>query len=88
MSVSVEICSGTACYIMGGANLLTVADELRVDELKKVEISASTCMDECNECADECPYAKVNGELIPKANMTVLVEKIREAVKLEEGGND
>lgn len=88
MSVSVKICSGTACYIMGGANLLTVADELSAGELEKVEIEASTCMGVCTECADESPYAKVNDDLIPKANMEVLVNKIREAIKLEEGGND
>jgi uncharacterized protein YuzB (UPF0349 family) len=73
---------------MGGANLLTVADELSADELKKVKISASTCMGVCDDCADESPYAKVNGELIPKANMEVLVNKIRKAIKLEEGVND
>ena len=85
MSITVKICSGTACYIMGGANLLTVADELTQDELEKVKIEASPCMGVCSECADENPYVKVNDELISKANMELLVDKIREAIKLEEG---
>jgi NADH:ubiquinone oxidoreductase subunit E len=88
MSVSVEICSGTACYIMGGAHLLTVEDELSADELEKVTIAASTCMGVCSECAEDSPFARVNGKLISKANMELLVDTIREAIKLEEVERD
>ncbi len=88
MSVSVEICSGTACYIMGGAHLLTVEDELSADELEKVTIAASPCMGVCSECAEDSPFARVNGKLISKANMELLVDTIREAIKLEEVERD
>ena len=88
MSVSVEICSGTACYIMGGAHLLTVEDELSADELEKVTIAASTCMGVCSECAEDSPFAKVNGKLISKANMELLVDTIREAIEREEVERD
>ena len=88
MSISVEICSGTACYIMGGASLLTVADELSADELERVTISASPCMGVCSECAEDSPFARVNGKLISKANMEILVDTIRESIKLEEVDRD
>lgn len=45
MKILVRICSGTACYILGGAKLLTLQDYLTEEELKEVVIEGSPVWD-------------------------------------------
>ena len=80
MKVSVKICSGTACYIVGGAKLLAIDEYLSKKELEKVVIEGSSCMGFCTEYDSKIPYAMVNGEVIPKANVKLLVQKIKAAI--------
>lgn len=88
MCVSVKICSGTACYIMGGAELLAVASELDAEEQKKVNVEASTCLGVCNDYGPQTPFAIINGEVLSRATMETLLEKIRQAIAMEKGSND
>ena len=40
--VKVEICCGTACYLLGAANLMSIEDEIPAEFRDKVEVEART----------------------------------------------
>lgn len=80
MTVSVKICSGTACYVMGGAELLSIGDQLTDEEKQQVKIEASTCMGVCDDYGPQTPYATVNDELITHATPEILLNKIRKYI--------
>ena len=80
MKITVKICAGTACYIMGGANLLNIKDALSKEELSKVNIEGSSCLGLCKGDNPKTPYAKVGNIIIEKANLEILTKTIREAI--------
>ena len=41
--IKVEICCGTACYLLGAANLMSIEDEIPAEFRDKVEVEARTC---------------------------------------------
>lgn len=88
MAVSVKICSGTACYIMGGADLLSIENDLSLEEREMVKIEASTCLGICNDYGPNTPYVMVDGEMLSRATRETLLDRIRQAIASEEGSND
>ena len=63
--VKVEICCGTACYLLGAEKLMNIEDMLPEDCRGKVEIEARTCLDLCErENLGGAPYVRFNGEEI------------------------
>ena len=42
--IKVEICCGTACYLLGAANLMSIEDEIPAEFRDKVEVEARTCV--------------------------------------------
>lgn len=83
--ISVKICVGTACYIMGAADLLGIKEFLSEEELSSIKIEGSTCLNLCKGYNPETPFAMVNDEVISNATQEILVEKIREILKTEKG---
>ena len=51
--IKVEICSGTACYLLGAANLMSIEDEIPAELRDKVEVEARTCLELCEKVL--CP---------------------------------
>ena len=63
--IKVEICCGTACYLLGAANLMSIEDEIPAEFRDKVEIEARTCLELCEkENLGGAPYVRFNGEEI------------------------
>ena len=61
--ITVSICTGTACYVMGASEILILEDSLP-EELKEiVEVRGITCLDKCknSECG-KAPFVLVNDE--------------------------
>lgn len=87
-SVTVEICTGTTCFVMGGGHLLNLADELP-DRLKgRVEISGSHCLKVCdNPHSGRPPFARVNRALVSNASIESLIEACDRALKTKEDGH-
>ena len=80
MSIEVKICTGTTCYVMGGAELLAISDHLTDAEKSIVEIKGSTCLGFCKEENDSrtnYPYALVNNKVIEKCDLAKLLTEIR-----------
>ena len=83
MKISVKICSGTACYVMGGSELLSISEHLTTEELELVDIKGHACFGLCNEYNPETPFAKVNEVIVPNANIESLTKVIRQAIRDE-----
>ena len=79
--VKVSICTGTACFVMGGSEILLIEDQLPDDLKGKVEVEGVTCLEKCKDSScGKAPFVIVNGEVVPQATITSVIEKIRTAL--------
>jgi len=75
--IKVKICVGTYSYVMGGAELINLKDELPSDLEKKVSIEGAIELKGCDEQSNaKPPFAEVNGRIIEKATKEKLISEI------------
>ena len=81
--VKVEICCGTACYLLGAEKLMNIEDMLPEECRGKVEIEARTCLDLCErENLGGAPYVRFNGsEIMDRATPERVISRILELVE-------
>lgn len=83
-TVTVSICTGTTCYLMGGAHLLTFDEVLDPSTEHHVEIIGSHCLGMCScEGNGKAPFAKVNDRVIADATLNKLLSAVREELGME-----
>ena len=82
--IVVEICIGTNCYVMGGAELLGLEDELTPEVAQHLEIKGKPCFGICSQTSPaRPPMIRINGKDMPEASLekvkniinTILTEK-------------
>ena len=78
--LEVKICSGTACFVMGGADLFKVEEMLSNDEKKKVKFVFVPCLGYCKDGKKKAPFVVINGELYEKVTADSLLKTIREKI--------
>jgi NADH:ubiquinone oxidoreductase 24 kD subunit len=79
--ITVKICSGTLCYVMGGSELWTLPEVLPEGLKDKVTIKGSPCLGYCNtEKPVKAPYVEVNGRLVREASVSKIIEVIKEEI--------
>ena len=71
--LTVELCMGTSCHLMGVQDLVTVLESLPDDQRQKIEIKGVTCFKKCGKG----PNIRVNGELISNATPDRLLEVLQ-----------
>ena len=78
--IKVEICCGTACYILGASRLMDIEADLPEEIRTKVEIDASPCLNFCeNEQLSGAPYVRNNGaEILSQATPESVLQRLRE----------
>ncbi len=78
--VKVEICCGTACYLLGAANMMDIEDKLPAEWSGKVEIEAKPCRELCErENLGGAPYVRINDtEVMAQATPDKLLTRIGE----------
>lgn len=76
---TVSICTGTACFVMGGSELLLLEEQLP-DELKaSTEIEGTTCLDLCRDKVNiNAPFVKINDEIMEHATIQKIIERLGE----------
>ena len=81
--VKVEICCGTACYLLGAANLMSIEDEIPAEFRDKVEVEARTCLELCEkENLGGAPYVRINDtEIMSQATPEKLLTRIGELIE-------
>lgn len=79
-TVKVEICCGTACYLLGAAKLMNLENELPESCRGRVEIEARTCLELCErENLGGAPYVRFNAtEIMCRATPERVVARILE----------
>ncbi len=79
-NVKVEICAGTACYLLGSAGIMGLENRLDEEMRKHVEIELITCLGRCNdERIGGSPYVRFNGtEWMANATPDRVLDRIRE----------
>ncbi len=78
--IKVEVCCGTACYLLGAAKMMDLEDQLPEDCRGRVEIEAKTCLELCErENLGGAPYVRFNGtEIMSQATSEKVLARIRE----------
>ncbi len=81
--ISVKVCLGTTCFVMGGANLQELVDIIPRKYGDKVEVAGSPCLGMCSIQWNysKAPYVKIDDDIIEEAT----VEKVLEAIDTKLG---
>ena len=77
-NISVKVCTGTTCFVMGGSNLQELNEIIPQKYGDKVELSAANCLGLCsiNWEYSKAPYVKVNEEVVSEATAEKVLEEI------------
>lgn len=81
-NVTVEICMGTTCYVMGSAQLAGIAERLPEEWKGLVAVKGMRCTGACQQAGQygRAPFAKVNGTLISEADEGKILAAIRDTL--------
>jgi NADH:ubiquinone oxidoreductase subunit E len=76
--ISVRVCLGTTCFVMGSANLQELMEVVPKKYGDKVEVSGVPCLGLCATDWEfsKAPYVKVNNDVVKEAT----VEKVIAAI--------
>jgi len=85
--LTVTICTGTTCYIMGGSHLLMLQETLPEELRSRVRLEGCPCMGHCRDSGEEgaTPCVRINGETLSGLSLQELTDEIRS--RLEDSDN-
>lgn len=81
--VSVKVCLGTTCFVMGSANLQELIEIVPSKYGNKVDVSGVPCLGLCSVDWEfsKAPYVKVNNEVIKEATVEKVIAAIDKALE-------
>ena len=80
--LEIIICTGTNCYVQGGASLLSIEDYLDETMKNQVEIKGSPCLGYCKDAlSTKSPYVIIGTDVISGADIPAVLEKIKTKLK-------
>ncbi len=84
-NVTVEVCMGTTCYVMGSAQLAGIAERLPEDWKARVTVKGMRCTGACQQAGQfgRAPFVRVNGRLVAEADEGRVLAAIRDALSSE-----
>lgn len=71
--ITVEVCMGTSCHLMGVQDLMAVLDSLPDSQRNQIELKAVTCFKNCGKG----PNVRINGELMNNVTPDRLLELLQ-----------
>jgi len=81
--ITLQICQGTTCYIMGAAQITSTCLRLPDDLRGKVRVTGCRCLGLCRDGAfGGAPYVKIDDEIFAQATP----ESILAALRAKTGG--
>ena len=82
-TIKVEICCGTACYLLGAAKMMNIEDQISEECRGRVDIEAKTCLELCErDNLGGAPDVRFNGsEIMSQATPEKVLARIRELVE-------
>lgn len=84
--IKVEICCGTTCYMLGGADLMGLDGMIPEEWKDAVEIAGVPCLSAC-VAGELCqaPYVRINGTVMEKATVERVMDELRNRIQSGEG---
>ena len=79
--IHIRICVGTYSYIMGGAELMNLNEEIPEPWQDRVKIDAAVSLPGCNEKTMTPPFVEINGELMCDASKEKILSEIEKIMK-------
>lgn len=74
--ISISVCLGTTCHLMGSSHLQNLPQELPSALLEAVEINWKRCLGLCHSNQGKAPFVIINEEVVSEATMPRIVEKV------------
>ncbi len=76
--ISVKVCLGTTCFVMGSANLQELIELVPQKYGDKVDVSGVPCLGLCSTDWEfsKAPYVKVDNEVIKEATVDKVISAI------------
>ncbi|TRX71115.1 NAD(P)H-dependent oxidoreductase subunit E [Carboxylicivirga sp. M1479] len=72
----VQICCGTMCYIMGGAELHLLNESLPSSLKNKVSVEGIPCFGKCDKHEKSHPCVLINGQVLNNASTQKIVNHL------------
>lgn len=80
--VSIEICTGTTCFVMGAGHLLDLEAMLPETLRELTQITGAHCLGLCRGTEHGSPpFVRVNGRLLTNATVDAIIEACEEALR-------
>lgn len=77
--LEVKICTGTLCYVMGGAELQLIDEYIPEDIIERIEIKGTPCLELCNKYdGPKAPFVKVGDRIVCEASVSKVIDVIKE----------
>lgn len=76
--ISVKLCAGTTCYVMGGSELMDLEKSLPPGWKDKVDVTGSVCLNFCrNTQRLKPPFVLVGNQLVDQASVDKVISILR-----------
>lgn len=76
--IHLQICQGTTCYVMGAAQLASLATALPDDLRGRVRVTGCRCLGLCRDGAfGGAPYVTIDGEVLSRATTDSVLAALR-----------
>lgn len=81
LNIEITICSGTLCYIMGGAELWEIEDKISEITDCNITIKASNCLNICQgEFKKKPPCIKINNQVLEAATIDIIISYLENII--------
>lgn len=85
--ITVKVCLGTTCFVMGGSELQDMAELLPKDWREYVDFAPQTCLDKCKNFKEmKPPFVYVGDELVTEATVKKVFDVVETKIKLIKSG--
>ncbi|MCD8378419.1 MAG: NAD(P)H-dependent oxidoreductase subunit E [Candidatus Gastranaerophilales bacterium] len=82
--ITVKICSGTTCFVMGGNYMSDAAEMIEEKYGDKVTVIGSPCLNKCSETHSKAPYAIIDDEVISEVTPEKLIMELEKRFESNE----
>ncbi|AZO96293.1 (2Fe-2S) ferredoxin domain-containing protein [Halocella sp. SP3-1] len=74
--ISIEVCVGTSCHLMGSNLIMECLDRLADNIKEKIDLRYVQCMDRCGKG----PNVRIAGVVLDKVTPETVVEEIKKSL--------
>jgi len=80
--VTVRVCSGTTCFVMGASNLQMLHEHVPEELRDWVDIQGAHCLELCRDRNyGAAPYITIDDEIVAEADLSLILERIEQRVR-------